>query len=373
MADTKAADRRTFLKIGAGVVAGAAIATVVEVPYYSNVIGGNNNNSSTTVASLQNQLSSTAAQLNSTAAQLNSAQGQVSSLNNQLTSAQAALTSANSQLSGVNTQLTATQQALSSANGQITSLNGQVTSLNSSVANANASAAALQIQIDTTTGFLTLSTSEQSLLAAIAETIIPTDSNGPGAKEAGAIYFIDHVLAGDYGKNGNVYMQGPFVSSGQAGPVIVGTTTYTGGTPVQRVNAATRYQYQMNIREFFRYGLAAFESYANSAYGGNFETLSAANQLAALQDLWNGKPTSFASINPVDFAYELTMLVWCGYLMDPIYGGNMNMVGWQYVGFNGVNTGDFYGEGYSPKQLMVATTPIPLRPASLAQFQKGSA
>ena len=42
----KEADRRTFLKIGAGVVAGAAIATVVEVPYYSSLIGGNNSSSS---------------------------------------------------------------------------------------------------------------------------------------------------------------------------------------------------------------------------------------------------------------------------------------------------------------------------------------
>ena len=39
-------DRRTFLKIGAGVVAGAAIESVVEIPYYSSVIGGNNNSSS---------------------------------------------------------------------------------------------------------------------------------------------------------------------------------------------------------------------------------------------------------------------------------------------------------------------------------------
>lgn len=58
MADTKAADRRTFLKIGAGVVAGAAIATVVEVPYYSNLVGGNNSSSSSTVSSLQGQLAS---------------------------------------------------------------------------------------------------------------------------------------------------------------------------------------------------------------------------------------------------------------------------------------------------------------------------
>jgi len=374
------ADRRTFLKIGAGVIAGAAVATVVEVPYYSSVLGGKNNDSSSTVSSLQSQLSQTSSQLQS-------AQGQVSSLTEQLGSSQQALTSANSQLasatsqlSSVSTQLSSTQQALTSANGQVSSLSGQVStlntqvsSLNSAVTSANSQVSALETQIDTMTGFLTLSTTEQTMLAAIAETIIPTDSNGPGANEAGVVYFIDRVLSGDYGKNGNVYMQGQFVQSGLSGPVTVEGVTYSGGTPVQRVTAATRYQYQMSIREFFRYGLAALESYANTAYGGDFEKLSAANQMAALQDLWNNKPTSFAGIKPVDFAYELTMLVWSGFLMDPLYGGNRNMVGWQYVGFNGVNTGNFYGEGYTAKQLMVSTTPIPLRPASLAQLQKGGA
>lgn len=297
---------------------------------------------------------------------MSAAQGQVSSLNNQLTSTQQALTSANGQINSLNGQVTSLNSAVSTANSQVSSLQTQVQ-------NAQTSNTALQTQIDTTTGFLTLSASEQTLLAAIAQTIIPSDSNGPGAKEAGAIYFIDRVLSDDYGKNGNVYMQGPFIQAGQSGPVTVGGVTYPNGTPVQRVNAGTRYQYQMNMREFFRYGLAAFESYANTAYGGNFETLSAANQLTALQDIWNNKPTSFNNINPVDFAYELTMLVWCGFLMDPIYGGNQNMVGWTYVAFNGVNTGDFYNEGLTPKQLMVATTPTRLKPASLAQFQKGSA
>jgi len=45
------------------------------------------------------------------------------------------------------------------------------------------------------------------------------------------------------------------------------------------------------------------------------------------------------------------------------------MVGWTYTGFNGVNTGDFYGEGHTTMQLMVASTPTILKPVSLAQFQ----
>ena len=56
---TKEGDRRTFLKIGAGVVAGAAVVGVASVAYYNNALGNNSSSSSSAVGSLQNQLSST--------------------------------------------------------------------------------------------------------------------------------------------------------------------------------------------------------------------------------------------------------------------------------------------------------------------------
>src|SRR3984957_9730833 len=325
MADSsqpKAADRRTFLKIGAGVVAGAAIATVVEVPYYSSVMGGNSSSSSSTVSSLKSQLSSTQEQLSSTAAQLNAAQGQVTSLNNQLSSTAAQLTSANSQLSGVNTQLSSTQQALTSANGQIatlqssiTSNNAQISTLQSQASSAQTQAGNLQVQLDTMTGFLTLSTTEQSLLSAISLAMIPADGNGPSAADAGVVYFIDRQLATDYGKSAHMYMQGPFVAPNQTGSITVDGITYSGGSTIITIESGMQYQYHVNFREFFRYGLDAFETYCNSAYKGNFETLSSANQVAALTDLYNNKPTTFNNITPQDFFYEVFVMHWSGYFM----------------------------------------------------------
>jgi peptidoglycan hydrolase CwlO-like protein len=365
-AQPKPADRRTFLKIGAGVVAGAAIASVVEISYYSSVIDGNNSTSSTSMASLQNQLSSTQDQLSSTAAQLTAAQGQVSSLNNQLTSTQAQLSSANSQLSGVSSQLSSTQQALTSANGQITSLSGQVTS-------ANGQISSLQTALSGTSDALaTLGSQEAAAIEAAIETLIPTDSNGPGGKEAGALFFIDRQLAGEYGKTGNMYTPGPYVLPGSKGPITVGGITYTGGTMGGPLSAGYGYQYSMNFRTFWRYGVLALESYSTSAYGGAFETLSPTVRAQVLTDLANNKPTSFNSIIPADFFSELFFMCWCGYLMDPMHGGNRGMVGWSLVGFNGTNTGNFYGEGNSVKDLMVATTPTKLQPANLAQFQAAS-
>jgi hypothetical protein len=170
-----------------------------------------------------------------------------------------------------------------------------------------------------------------------------------------------------------MFMDGPWVPANTAGSVTVDNITYSGGTANVRQGAGTRFQYVWNMREFWRIGLQALAAYANSAYGGNFETLSPQNQLQALTDLWNNKPTSFNGIVPQDFGFELYFMTWSGFLMDPIHGGNRGMVGWLYTGFSGVNTGNFYGEGYTSQQLMVASTPTRLKPASIAQFQKGSA
>jgi gluconate 2-dehydrogenase gamma chain len=224
------------------------------------------------------------------------------------------------------------------------------------------------------TAFVTLSMTEQSLLAAIAETLIPNDSNGPDAAAAGVIYFIDRQLAGDYGKSAHMYMEGPFVPPNQTASITVDGVTYSGGSTLVTVESGMQYQYHNNFREFFRYGLDAFETYCNSAYGGNFETLSSANQVAALTDLYNNKPaaSAFNDITPSDFFYEVFVMVWSGYFMDPLYGGNKGMASWVFSGFNGTNTGNFYGEGLTSKQLMVATTPTRLMPASLGQYQKGS-
>ena len=91
-----------------------------------------------------------------------------------------------------------------------------------------------------------------------------------------------------------------------------------------------------------------------------------------MTDLADNKPTSFNDIVPSDFFNEVFFMTWCGFLMDPLYGGNQGMVGWELIGFNGVNMGNFYGEGHTTKQLMVATTPTRLKPASLAQFQQAA-
>ena len=325
--------------------------------------------------------------------------------------------------------LAAAASAAAASGIEIPLLGNQNSNLQNQLNSANTQVTNLKNRISTFTGFVSLNINEQSLLEAVVETIIPSDSSGPGAKEAGVIYFIDRQLASDYGQSGNMFMDAPHNRPGipaSAGPLTVkpssawaflqnyqqtaylpaggmgvGTTisypgasrTYTaGGTPYTvnygitaspRVGSGINYQYPVNMREFWRVSLAALQAYSSKYYGGNYQSLTSATQLQVLKDLWTNAPktqtsppppaddlTGFSNILPSDFAYELTFMTWAGFLMDPLYGGNQNMVGWDYVGFNGVNFGNFYGEGLNQKTLMVASSPTKLKPASLAQYQQ---
>jgi gluconate 2-dehydrogenase subunit 3-like protein len=328
--------------------------------------------------------------------------------------------------------LAAAASAAAASGIEIPLLGNQNSNLQSQLSSANTQVTNLKNRINTVTGFVSLNINEQSLLEAVVETIIPSDSTGPGAKEAGVIYFIDRQLASDYGLSGNMFMDAPhnppripasagplnvkpssawaFLQNyqqtaylpagggggvGAANPIpypgasrtyTAGGTNYTvnyGVTASPRVGSGINYQYPVNMREFWRISLAALQAYSNKYYSGNYQTLTSANQLQVLKDLWTNAPktqtnppppaddlTGFSNILPSDFAYELTFMTWAGFLMDPLYGGNQNMVGWDYVGFNGVNFGNFYGEGLNQKTLMVASSPTKLKPASLAQYQQ---
>src|SRR5712691_2880219 len=209
--------------------------------------------------------------------------------------------------------LAAAASAVTASAIEIPLFGNQNSSMQTQLNNANTQIANLNARVKTFVGFLSLSVAEQSLVEKIVETIIPTDSD-PGAKEAGVIYFIDRALAGDYGQSANMFMDGPHILPGipasltntlsvsptlswATNPYIPGASTapivYTGGnvgtqgtgagiTATPRVGSGINYQYPLNMREFWRVGLDALQSYAkdtNAPYKGTFESLSASNQL----------------------------------------------------------------------------------------------
>ena len=140
-----------------------------------------------------------------------------------------------------------------------------------------------------------LTAEEAELLTAIVARLIPADSNGPGAVEAGAVTYIDRALAG------------PLASS----------------------------------REAYRRGLAALDRYAVRSRGGPFHTLSSVDQDSLLIDVETGSATGSGAGFDGSSATFFAMVrshTWQGTFGDPYYGGNRGYIGWDLVGYPGVRT-----------------------------------
>ena len=155
---------------------------------------------------------------------------------------------------------------------------------------------------------------EALVVAAIVARIFPSDGSGPGAKEAGVVIYIDRQLAGPYGRDAHRYTQGPF---DEDAPPELG------------------YQGKSTPRELYREGLERLKG---------FDRLSAAEQDEALR-----------AIETTTFFGLLRQHTVEGMFCDPAHGGNVDLVGWQLVGFPGPRMNNYddiethYGMKFRPK------------------------
>jgi gluconate 2-dehydrogenase gamma chain len=131
---------------------------------------------------------------------------------------------------------------------------------------------------------------ESDVLEAIVARIIPTDANGPGAREARAARYIDRALGG------------ALVSS----------------------------------RPLYGAGLAAVDALARSSRGNAFTALSPDEQDVVLSELEKGNVPGFA--DAVAFFALVRAHTLQGTFGDPYYGGNAGFVGWDLIGYPGVRT-----------------------------------
>ena len=136
-----------------------------------------------------------------------------------------------------------------------------------------------------------LSAAEMDMLEAICARIIPTDANGPGAREARAAHYIDRALGGALSAS----------------------------------------------RQAYTAGLAAFDAYCRSSRRAPFLDLSPRDQDSVLIDVETGAATGFQGSSAVFFAMVRTHTLQ-GTFGDPYYGGNANFVGWNLIGYPGVRT-----------------------------------
>jgi gluconate 2-dehydrogenase gamma chain len=166
--------------------------------------------------------------------------------------------------------------------------------------------------------------SQALIIAAAASRIFPSDDSGPGAREAGVAIYIDRQLAGPYGRDRYRYTQGPFEDA----PLEFG------------------YQGKATPREIYRDGLKNLKG---------FDSLQPEQQDEILQQMESSLFFDLLRQNTIE-----------GMFCDPLHGGNVDMVGWQLVGFPGPRMSNYddidkhFGEAFRPK------------PASLRQTMGGN-
>jgi gluconate 2-dehydrogenase gamma chain len=134
-----------------------------------------------------------------------------------------------------------------------------------------------------------LTAAEADLLEAICARIIPTDANGPGAREARAAHYIDRALGGALKES----------------------------------------------RDAYRDGFAAFDRYCRSSRRAAFTELSDRDQDSVLIDVETGAATGFTGSSSAFFNMVRTHTLQ-GTFGDPFYGGNANFVGWDLIGYPGI-------------------------------------
>ncbi len=139
--------------------------------------------------------------------------------------------------------------------------------------------------------FETLDAREAEALESLVARLIPADDSGPGALEAGATRYIDRALTG----------------------------------PLRTSRAA------------YRDGLAALDRFAESTKAAHFSALATDDQDALLSDLEADIAPGFSPSASAFFELVRTHTIE-GTFADPAYGGNVDFIGWQMLGYPGVRT-----------------------------------
>ncbi len=167
--------------------------------------------------------------------------------------------------------------------------------------------------VDYNQALLYFNAQQFAVVEAAMERIFPADENGPGAKELGAAFFIDHQLAGSYGVNGKNYNSGPFFK----------------GEPTQGS------QTSLYRQQIYDIGIRGIEDWCQKKYSKGFVELSEIDQDAVLTALQKGEVDTFVGFAPAAFFSVLRTNTLEGVYSDPVYGGNREMGGWKLKKYPG--------------------------------------
>lgn len=140
---------------------------------------------------------------------------------------------------------------------------------------------------------MNLTAQETEILNAMVDRLIPSDDMGPGALEAGAVRFIDRALS----------------------------------------------EAESDSVDAYRTGIAALDRYSRYSRGAPFVELSERDKDSVLIDVQLGAATG-TEVGFVGSSGSFFNMVkshtWQGTFGDPMYGGNINFIGWDILGYPGV-------------------------------------
>jgi gluconate 2-dehydrogenase gamma chain len=185
---------------------------------------------------------------------------------------------------------------------------------------------------------------EARTVEALLDQVIPGSPGVPGAREASVVTFIDQRLSRDQGVP-------TFTDPPYAKP-------YEGKRPpgpdtdqVIWVPAAQLYRYgvqdvRLEPRELYRRSLQALDAYCTKKFGSSYADLPAKQQASVFADLENDKvPTFNGDLTASTFTDVLSSDAGQGWLADPMYGGNRDMVVWKAIGYPGAQ------RAYTPEEM----------------------
>lgn len=156
------------------------------------------------------------------------------------------------------------------------------------------------------------SSAEFAFVTAATARLIPSEGEGPGAREARVPVYIDRQMLTPFGTGEWWYMRAPHVPD--ADPKL-------------------GYQTPLTPQQIYREGIATVDAWCRSTRGKLLAELPPADQDAVLTALEKGEVPMPATLR--NFFEMLLQNTKEGYFSDPIHGGNAGMAAWVYVGFPG--------------------------------------
>ncbi|WP_047151299.1 gluconate 2-dehydrogenase subunit 3 family protein [Aneurinibacillus tyrosinisolvens] len=177
--------------------------------------------------------------------------------------------------------------------------------------------------------FMFFNKDEARTIEAMASRIIPGDPLSPGAREAGAVIYIDRALSG----------------------------------------------YYRHLQTFYRKCLLELRRYCEERYGGPFVELDEEHQDNVLSEIEgfiikeaSGPQSLSDKINEnssvlAQFFAVVREHTFEGTFCDPLYGGNRNAVGWKLIGFPGAQW------GYTAEQMQLGFDATQIEVLTLEDLQ----